>query len=182
MRGRWTNSPWRRRSKMSIFTRACVQHFRPSIAPFLVISMTAFTAACDEVPSSRVNEWGSLESLSDEQFSFVCRAIIATLMGRELEIISVDDVQNGVAGRIVYLSYIRPNDGTLWKNRCMLEGGRVIWSTVDAFGPNTGFGRWRNDPVDPILTFTQSGSEVEILESYSDGSQTKRIFLFEEDQ
>jgi hypothetical protein len=46
----------------------------------------------------------------------VCRATIAALMGRDPAIIKVDRIE----GEIVYVTYIRANDGTSWSNRCKI--------------------------------------------------------------
>ena len=110
--------------------------------------------------------------LSDGELGRVCRATIAALMGRDPSIIQVDRLSGGIA----YTSYSRPSDGSIWKNRCRVEGDRVIWSAVDLNGPGTGPGRWRTHPLDETITYTIDGAQVSIKMTYSDGSVSEKTY------
>ena len=128
---------------------------------------------------SRVRKISVVESrappshaLSDKELGRVCRATIAALMGRDPQIIHVVRVGGGLA----YTSYARPSDGSVWKNRCGVEGDRVIWSTVDLDGPGTGPGRWRTHPLDETITYTIDGTQVSITITENDGSAIEKSY------
>lgn len=86
-------------------------------------------------------------------------------MARDPANIRLDSVSDGIA----QVSYTRVEDGKVWKNRCRIEGDRVIWGTIDADGPGTGFGRWREDPADEVITFRINGPNVRISQAYKSG-------------
>lgn len=69
-------------------------------------------------------------------------------------------------GGIVRVRYTRPADGRVWTNECRIEGGRIIWRTVDAFGPGSGLGRWRTDPRDEVFTYSIAGDRVSITTTF----------------
>ena len=94
----------------------------------------------------------------------ICRATIAALMGRNPKIIKVDKEDAG----IVHVSYIRPDDGTLWEQRCRLEGARVLWATRS--------GRWRDDPRDETVTYSVNGQTLSITTKYTDGSGSTKTY------
>lgn len=96
-------------------------------------------------------------SLSKAEKGRVCRAAIAAVMGRDPSIIQV----TSTSGDIVQTRYTR-DDGTVWKNQCRVEDGRVIWAAVDVNGPGTGPGRWRDEDE---LLFTISGPNIRIQQS-----------------
>lgn len=87
----------------------------------------------------------------------VCRAAIAAVMGRDPSIIRVTANEGG----IVDTRYTR-DDGTVWKNRCRVEPGRVVWAAIDVNGPGTGAGRWRTEDE---ITFTADGSQITVSQS-----------------
>lgn len=98
----------------------------------------------------------------------ICKATIAMIMGRDPSIIRTDRVENGV----VYLSYVRPDDGTRWTYRCRIDGKRVLWGSVD--------GRWRDHPDDEVVTYAVRGGQLHIEERYSDGSANQESFSLEQ--
>jgi len=100
--------------------------------------------------------------LSTKQAIAVCRATIAVLMGRDVNIIKGHSLGNGV----IHTDYKRPDDGKRWQARCKFEGNRVIWASYDAFGPGTGAGRWRNEPEDAMITFSLEDNGIRIAEDF----------------
>lgn len=97
--------------------------------------------------------------------SEVCRATIASVMGRDPAIMNAwaeDDVQ--------FVTYRRPDDRKVWTYRCRLEGNRVIWAAEQ--------GRWRNGPMDGVITFelSQGGKSVRITEVQEDGSKSQATY------
>ncbi|MFT5133561.1 MAG: hypothetical protein ACI9SC_002034 [Gammaproteobacteria bacterium] len=79
----------------------------------------------------------------------ICKASIGTILGRVPSLMKIDNIQENV----VYLSYIRKNDGTKWSYKCKLEGDRIIWGTAA--------GRWKTDDV---VTYDVSGNTVTITD------------------
>lgn len=94
----------------------------------------------------------------------LCKAGISILMGRDPSIMKIDRTD----GAVVYLSYIRPDDRSLWSYRCKIEGNRIIWASST--------GRWRTHPLDEVITFSVSGDRLHLDEAYSDQSTTKATF------
>ena len=94
---------------------------------------------------------------SDNQ---ICRAGIAVAFGRDPAIIRIGRARGG----IIYLSYIRPDDGKKWSFRCKIQSNRIIWASDT--------GRWRTHPEDSVITYSIAGSMLFVSEKYSDGSAT----------
>lgn len=85
----------------------------------------------------------------------ICRASIAALMGRPVNIIKTDSVH----GDIAYVGYIRPSDGTVWKQRCRVGNGTVVWADS--------LGRWRdNGKWDEIITYAVTDGDLAIAVGY----------------
>jgi hypothetical protein len=106
-------------------------------------------------------------ALTATQLSSVCKAAIASSFGRSASIMRVVSNEGGV----VRIRYNRPDDKTLWTNDCRVEGDRIVWRTVDAFG-GAGPGVWRTRPDDDVLTFRTRGKKVDIVTRYAGGSET----------
>ncbi len=94
----------------------------------------------------------------------ICRAAIATIFARDVSTIAVDRVVENV----VWLSYVRPSDGSRWVNRCRLDGSRVIWASET--------GRWRNLKEDSVITFLKTRSALRIRERFPDGESVLKDF------
>ena len=88
----------------------------------------------------------------------VCRAAIASLFGRNVASVTVVNRESSV----LKLRYTRPSDGTIWTNRCKVVGARIMWTSE--------YGRWRDHPLDEVVTYTVQGSKITINKKYSDGS------------
>lgn len=89
-------------------------------------------------------------ALSDTDKGRVCRAAIASLMGREPGIIRVISTSGGVH-RVRYTR----DDGTVWTNECSVGDGTAQWRTVENGQP----GRWRNEDT---IRFTVDGPTINI--------------------
>jgi hypothetical protein len=94
----------------------------------------------------------------------ICKAGIAKIMGRDPKTIKV--LRND--GGIVHLQYVRTNDGSLWSNRCRVDGSRVMWASDT--------GRWRDDPLDEKVTYAVTADTVTIKETFTDGSSSQKEF------
>lgn len=110
----------------------------------------------------------SLGSNAAEQAKFspqqICKAAIATIMGRDPKIIRV----NKVDADVIYVSYTRADDGTLWSQRCRIDGAKVIWATST--------GRWREHPLDEVITFASTPKTLTVSQKFSDGSSSAKSF------
>lgn len=92
----------------------------------------------------------------------ICRATIAALNGREPSIMQID----GAQGPVVFVSYVRPSDGSLWVSKCRVQGTRVMWGNRD--------GRWRDHAMDEVVEYRATGAEVIItIKSNGQVSATK---------
>ncbi|MDZ4066856.1 MAG: hypothetical protein U1E06_08365 [Tabrizicola sp.] len=113
-----------------------------------------------------------IATISDTDLGRVCRGAVAALNGRDPAIIKVEQIENGVA----YVGYERPDDGKVWKNRCRVDGDRVIWASVDLDGPGSGPGRWRTHADDEIVTYALDGPTVKVRIGYGDGSGSEEAY------
>lgn len=88
----------------------------------------------------------------------VCKAMIAFEFGKEPGII---DAVN--TGGFIALQYIRPDDETLWKYHCKVQSGnKILWRSAGSSSEPGYVGRWRNDPMDPTITYSVSGGTLTI--------------------
>lgn len=81
----------------------------------------------------------------------VCRAAIASIMGRDPSIIVVDSND----GAHINVSYRRPDDGKIWRNHCSIIGDRVNWAAIF----NGEQGRWRTEDD---IRYVLSGSSIKV--------------------
>jgi hypothetical protein len=121
----------------------------------------------EEKPSTAVE---AVVELSAEDRLFVCRAAVAEMMGRDLSIVTSDARPDG----LISTQYLRPSDGSRWRNLCKFEGERVVWATLDDKGR---IGRWRDHPDDEVVTFDLTPQGVDIRQTFGDGSSTSGTYL-----
>lgn len=98
----------------------------------------------------------------------ICRASIGIVMGQEPSIVKAYKTESDT----IYLSYVRPADGSEWKYRCKIDGNKVAWAGET--------GRWRNGPDDESITFTVKSGGVEVVDTYSDGSAMTEFYSAEQ--
>ncbi|MCH7916342.1 MAG: hypothetical protein IH856_25445 [Deltaproteobacteria bacterium] len=128
-----------------------------------VLASILVTLACAFVlPTVNAAESGTFSKAQ------ICKAGIATVMGRDPGIMKVDRTQGGV----IYLSYIRQDDGKKWSYKCKLDGNRIIW------GSDTG--RWRTHSMDSRLTYSVEGNQIKLVDRFSDGSATRKSLTSEQ--
>ncbi|UIN23501.1 hypothetical protein [Herbaspirillum frisingense] len=94
----------------------------------------------------------------------ICKAAISTIMGQSPSIIKIDKEDSG----IIFVSYIRPSDKSMWEYRCRIDGTRVIWASKT--------GRWRDHALDEVITYSGTQNSVTIAQKFTDGSSTSKIF------
>lgn len=91
-----------------------------------------------------------LAALSNDDKGRVCRAAIASLNGRDPEIIRVISTD----GDIHRVRYTR-DDGTVWTNECRVGANTAEWRMVENGRP----GRWRNEDT---IRFNIDGPRISI--------------------
>ncbi|QCQ98515.1 hypothetical protein [Brevundimonas sp. SGAir0440] len=94
--------------------------------------------------------------IADADKGRVCRAIIASLNGRQPDIIRVISHQ----GDEYRVRYTR-DDGTVWTNDCIVGNGTAQWRMVENGVP----GRWRSEDT---INFTVDGEKIDV-QTYMNG-------------
>ena len=102
----------------------------------------------------------------------VCRATVAALNDLDPDIVKV----SGNSGELVQVRYTDANDDKVWTNECRVTGNRVILRSIEAFGPQSGKGRWRTAPMDEVITYKIEGPEVGVTTRYSETSSATETF------
>ena len=103
----------------------------------------------------------------------ICRTFNADMGGYDPKIVKV--ISN--TGEIARTRYARPDDGKIWTTECRLKGNRILWRTVDADGPRSGLGRWRDGPSDENITFELAGESILIRTTWLDGSTNANSYV-----
>lgn len=80
---------------------------------------------------------------SDEQ---ICKATIAFLMVQKTSIMKAES-----SGNEVIVTYKRPSDGEKFVNKCQIDRStkKIIWAAKF----DTGWGRWRDSRLDPVISY-----------------------------
>lgn len=102
-------------------------------------------------------------ALSDDEYKDICRAAIAALYRKPLDIVKVDKK----VGQVAYISYIRSSDGTTWRYKTKIENNNIVWGVTD--------GRWRTHKLDEALTYAYDSDRglITIFVTYPDKSSSK---------
>lgn len=105
-----------------------------------------------------------VQAETDFSTADVCKAAIATEMGRELKIIKT--LKSGDMPEVGYTRH----DGDKFRYRCRVEGDRVIWQAY--FPDRSAWGRWRNSSDDAVLTFQADANKLSISSSQTGTTDT----------
>ena len=132
---------------------------------------TAPTEATAPQPTDPAAVAGT-DKLSAPDLARVCRATVAALNDHDPDIVKV----SGNSGELVQVRYAAASDGKVWTNECRVIGNRVILRTIEAFGPQSGKGRWRTAPMDEVITYKIEGPEVSVTTKYSETSSSTETF------
>jgi hypothetical protein len=125
----------------------------------LAIVTTALLSACTKPGPA----------LSTVEYNRICKGAISILFFTPIEDIKVARRE----GDVVYLTYIRKRDSTVWRNKCRLEATAIICGSED--------GRWRTDSQDEKLLFTldRDARTFAVRQSFPDGSGNQKTFSLE---
>tara|TARA_Y100000815_G_scaffold262911_1_gene276856 strand:+ start:3117 stop:4010 length:894 start_codon:yes stop_codon:yes gene_type:complete len=103
-------------------------------------------------------QYDSGENLTPSTELLVCRAAIATVFGRAIDTISGERIN-----QTIVVHYRRPQDNQRFEYSCKFSGDVVIWRGM----LEDGWGRWRDHPDDPRVTFKLNEKQVIIQEGNS---------------
>lgn len=123
------------------------------VARLAAMIVSGVAASCDAAPP-----------LAPFGLPEICRATVSVLMGRQVKLIKVDQME----GDVVAVHYVRPDDKTRWDYRCKTVGQRVLWASLT--------GRWRDHPMDEVLSFAVVGTTLKIDQRFTDGSGSTKSF------
>ncbi|WP_407332523.1 hypothetical protein [Enterovibrio sp. 27052020O] len=109
---------------------------------------------------------GEYGDFSTEQ---ICRASLAAIKGKSPTIVVVDKktIEAETELDVFHISYKRPDDGKKWSYRCKVDKKRAVWAQGD--------GRWRDQAQDPTVRFNIDGDDIQILETFPDGSAATSV-------
>lgn len=96
-----------------------------------------------------------------------CVVAMKLLMDKPYRVTGVSHVD----GRQV-LQMQSPNPA--YMTLCYLDGNRVMWRTEKS-PSHTSPGRWRNDPLDEVLTWSLTDKNLRVVMTFSDKSSTEKI-------
>lgn len=95
------------------------------------------------IAEKRSAEKASLEAEELALLPEKCKKYIGEIMGRDPISMTTDYERN--AEKIAGISYIRQDDGKLFKYECTINGDSIVWRGVDLFRQGEGPGRWRTE-------------------------------------
>lgn len=104
------------------------------------------------------------EGFSKDQ---ICKAAISMEMFQDVGI-----MKTVKSGDIPEIQYIRKDDGEKFIYRCNFSGDRVIWSTYFDDPVSKGWGRWRDDEYDAVLTYKVDGAVLSVHSTEINATKT----------
>jgi len=93
----------------------------------------------------------------------VARYTMASVMGQIPKIIKVTKNDD-----LYYVSYIRKSDKQKFEYKIKFEDDKIFWANID--------GRWRDSKYDEKITFVENGNELNIIQTFSDGSEDIKVY------
>ena len=104
--------------------------------------------------------------LAADEEEFIAKAATAVLFQKSIDIIAIERRE----GSVIFTSYVRPADGSVWKNRFRIERDRISWGSDS--------GRWREHSDDEKLRYKWDASRkfLTLTLVHSDGSGEPREF------
>lgn len=92
----------------------------------------------------------SFNALASQEFSTyeICKAAISSEM-----LTKVDTIKNVNSTNLSPQIQYRRKDGVTFKYNCEFQGDRVIWRTYFNDQYKVGWGRWRNNEADAVITY-----------------------------
>ncbi|MEZ8081903.1 hypothetical protein [Enterovibrio norvegicus] len=97
-------------------------------------------------------------TLSDTDKITLCKSYIANIFHRQPSVYS--HYKTDEEG-LIYVRFIRPNDGTLWVNRCKITSENMLWSTY--LKDDKKWGRWRVEDKANLTEYEPNRAEYEII-------------------
>jgi len=149
------------------------------------LGLAAFLAACGqaapapepEAPAaagSAVAEAVTAGVMTPADLPRVCRAGLATIHGQRVADIQIE----GVDGEIVKTSWRAPVDGGRLFADCRVQGDVVTWRPTGL--PDPAQERWMDTAGDPVVRFVLRGEEIEVNQTFPDGTREQAMLRVEE--
>ena len=113
-----------------------------------------------QVEAINNNEENNLKNYTYED---IARFTMSSIMGQTANTIKVSKEDN-----LYFVSYIRKSDKQKFKYKIKFEGSDIVWANND--------GRWRNSQYDEKISFKEEANQLNIIQTFSDGSQDIQSF------
>lgn len=100
----------------------------------------------------------------------VCKSAMAAVMGRPVRIMKASSSRD-----VVYVNYVRPSDGSKWKNKCRIESNnRIMWASNNKGDMK----RWRNHEMDSKVYYSinDNSYDITITQVHYDKSRTVKTY------
>jgi hypothetical protein len=136
-----------------------------SIIPFLVFFLIVSCKQNEqkEIVAEEQNPIQEINKVKENilkifTYEDVARYTMASVMGQSPKIIKA--IKNN---ELYYVSYIRKSDMQKFEYKIKFDGNQILWANLD--------GRWRNSQYDEKLSFVENDDKLNIIQTYSDGSE-----------
>jgi len=103
------------------------------------------------------------DTLKNFTYEDVARFTMSSVMGQTANTIKVlkkDD--------LYFVSYIRKSDKKKFEYKIKFDASDIVWANTD--------GRWRNSQYDEKISFKEEANQLNIIQTFSDGSQDIQSF------
>jgi len=140
---------------------------------FILISISVLLISCKkseqiqtiEQEPIQVEAINNVEKNTLKNFTYedVARFTMSSVMGQTANTIKVlkkDD--------LYFVSYIRKSDKQKFDYKIKFDGSDIVWANTD--------GRWRNSQYDENISFKEEANQLNIIQTFSDGSQDIQSF------
>lgn len=88
----------------------------------------------------------------------IARYTMAAIMDQSPKIIKATKNND-----LYYVSYIRKSDNQKFEYKINFNDNEILWANID--------GRWRNSKYDEKISFTEKDNQIDIIQTFSDGSE-----------
>lgn len=114
----------------------------------------------EQKESTQIPEITKIEKVVLKNFTYedVARYTMASVMGQAPKIIKA--IKND---DLYYVSYTRKSDKQKFEYKIKFDDDKILWANID--------GRWRDSKYDEKISFTENGDKLNIIQTFSDGSE-----------
>jgi hypothetical protein len=141
-----------------------------SIIPFLIIILLVSCKQKEQKETiaeekTQIQEINKVEENILKNFTYedIARYTMASAMEQPPKIIKATKNKE-----LYFVSYIRKSDKQKFEYKVKFNGNEILWANID--------GRWRNSKYDEKITFVENDNKLNIVQTYSDGSEDIQEF------